>query len=506
MTPALELVGICKRFGAVEANRDVSIAFAAGSIHGIVGENGAGKSTLISILFGERRADRGEIRIDGRAVSLLSPQSAIARGIGVVHQHFMLIEAMSVIDNIMLGAEGGALLARGRAAMRAKLAALARDFGLAVDPDAIIADLPVGLRQRVEILKALTRDARFLVLDEPTAVLTPAEAADLFGLMRRLRDRGATIIFITHKLNEILDVTDSVSVMRRGAIVAQFSTARVSVAELAEAMVGRKVTLEPPRHGRGPGRVLLAADNLRVVDEFGIARVDGVSFEVRAGEILGVAGVSGNGQTELLEALAGMRTPASGAISINGAPIGFRQHTPRAMRARGVMHVPEDRLRNGLIADFPACESAMLGFQHEPCYGATWLDPDAIEADCFEKMQRWDIRPPAPRLQTRSFSGGNQQKLVLAREIERDPDVLLVGQPTRGVDVGAVESIYARLMALRDAGKAVFLVSNELDEILALADRIVVICAGRIVGERRPHETNARELGLMMAGVRERAA
>lgn len=506
MVPALEFIGVTKRFGGVAACNGVSFQAAQGSIHGIIGENGAGKSTLMSILCGARRADAGHIRLDGRAVNFASPRGAIARGIGMVHQHFMLIEAMSVLDNIMLGAEGGPLLAKGRAAARAKLAALERDHGPAVDPDAIIADLPVGLRQRVEILKALIRGARILVLDEPTAVLTPNETAELFKLMRRLRDGGACILFITHKLGEALDVCGRVTVMRRGGIVGEFDTAQTSAARLAEAMIGRPVEAAANDRIRAPGAVILRARDVRVSDPSGAARVKGVSLDLREGEILGIAGVSGNGQSELLEALAGMRPIAAGTLAINGAAIDARARNPRAMRALGVMHVPEDRLKHGLVADFPASGSAMLGFHREARYGGALLDRAAIEADCAAKMARWDIRPPAPNLATRGFSGGNQQKLILAREIERDPLILLVGQPTRGVDIGAVEAAHARLLALRAAGKAILLISNELDEILALSDRILVMCGGRITGERSPGGTSARELGLLMAGAADTAA
>ena len=506
MAPALELAGVTKRFGAVVANRDVSISLARGSIHGIVGENGAGKSTLMSILFGEQRADSGQIRVDGRDVSIGSPRDAIALGIGMVHQHFMLIEAMSVIDNIMLGAEGGFLLAGGRSAMRQKLARLARESGLVIDPDALVADLPVGMRQRVAILKALTRDARVLALDEPTAVLTPGEAAELFSLTRKLRDAGGSVVFITHKMAEVLAVTDRVTVMRRGEVVAEFATAATDADEIAEAMVGRRIMPAARARATPPGREIFSARGLRVLDARGVVRVDDVSFALREGEIVGIAGVSGNGQSELLEALAGLRPLAAGSVALDGAPLDRARLTPRALRAAGVMHVPEDRLKHGLALDFPARENAMLGYQNEARYGGFLLDPAAIDRDCAGLMARWDIRPRTPALAARRFSGGNQQKLILAREVERDPRVLLVGQPTRGVDIGAIEAIHARLLALRDAGKAILLVSGELDEILALADRVLVMCGGRIIGERRPEQTSARDLGLMMAGVAERAA
>ena len=504
---AIVLSGIDKRFGAVHANRDISLDIARGSIHGIVGENGAGKSTLMSILFGFHEADAGEIAIDGQRVRIRSAREAIGHGIGMVHQHFMLIDTLSVIENIRLGAEDGFLLGRGDRPLRAKLARLARDYGLTVDPDALVGELPVGLQQRVEILKALVRDARILILDEPTAVLTPAEADQLFSMLRTLAREGKTILFITHKLREILDVTDRVSVMRQGEMVAHFETAATNANELADAMVGRKVLLRVEKQPRAPGAILLEARNLRVVDAKGTPRLDDVSFTLRAGEIVGIAGVSGNGQSELLEALAGLCPLAGGSIALYGETLGEPMRTPKSLRARGVMHVPEDRHRRGLVMAFEASESAMLGFHDDRQFGTgPLLSRRAIVADLAGKMQAYDIRPRAPHLRSANFSGGNQQKIVLAREIEHDPRILLVGQPTRGVDIGAIEFIHRRLVALRDAGKAVLVVSVELDEIMGLADRIVVMCGGRITGERNADATSERDLGLLMAGVDARAA
>ncbi|GGH08667.1 heme ABC transporter ATP-binding protein [Alsobacter metallidurans] len=508
-TPALaiELVGIHKRFGEVHANKGVDLAVRRGSIHGIVGENGAGKSTLMSILYGFYEADSGEIRVNGAARRVRSPGEAIAAGIGMVHQHFMLVEPLSVTDNVMLGAEGGPRLAHGARQVRAKLAALARDYGLTLDPDAVVGDLPVGLRQRVEIVKALVRGADVLVLDEPTAVLTPEEADGLFRLLRILADEGKTVILITHKLREIMAITDRVSVMRRGEMVATLDTAATSPAQLAELMVGRRVLLRVEKNEARPGAPALVVENLVVRDAQGTARVDGVSLQVRAGEIVGVAGIAGNGQSELLEAIAGMRPIAAGSIALDGAPLGAAERDPAQLRRLGLLHVPEDRLRTGLVPSFEACESAMLGFQDEQRYGAgALLDRGAIVAHTLAEMEAYDVRPRAPLLKTAKFSGGNQQKIVLAREIERGPKVLLVGQPTRGVDIGAIEFIHRRLIALRDAGVAILLVSVELEEITALSDRIVVMCGGRITGERLPDRTDERDLGLLMAGVSDRAA
>ena len=505
--PAIALIGIDKSFGPVHANRNVNLVVERGVIHGIVGENGAGKSTLMSILYGFYEADAGEIRVDGEAVRIRSSREAIRHGIGMVFQHFMLVPPLTVLENVMLGAEGGALLARGARAIRRRLAELGREYGLEVDPDAIVGELSVGLQQRVEILKALVRGAEILVLDEPTAVLTPAEADQLFEMLRVLKSQNKTIVFITHKLREIMALTDCVSVMRRGEMVATYETSATSPPELADAMVGRKVILKIDKGPAHPGRVALEARDLVVRDDRGVARVGGVSFTLREGEILGIAGVAGNGQSELLEALAGIRPSSGGEILIDGQPLALAQRNPHDERRIGVGHVPEDRHRAGLVMPFEACESAMLGFQHERTYGRGWLyDRKAIIADADKKMGAFDVRPRAPLLKTANFSGGNQQKLVLAREIERNPKILLVGQPTRGVDIGAIEFIHKRIVAQRDAGKAVLLVSVELDEIFALSDRIIVLCGGRVTGERKPDETNARDLGLLMAGVSERAA
>jgi simple sugar transport system ATP-binding protein len=505
--PAIELIGIDKSFGPVHANANVNLKVERGVIHGIVGENGAGKSTLMSILYGFYEADAGEIRVNGERVRIRSSREAIDHGVGMVHQHFMLVQPLSVLENVMLGAEGGPLLARGAAALRKRLAELGAEYGLEVDPDAIVGELSVGLQQRVEILKALVRGAEILVLDEPTAVLTPAEADQLFEMLRVLKGQNKTILFITHKLREIMSLTDRVSVMRRGEMVATFETAQTSPPELADAMVGRKVILKIEKGPAHPGKVALEARNLVVRDDRGVVRVHDVSFVLREGEILGVAGVAGNGQSELLEALSGIRPLAGGEIFVHGQPLQPSESNPHAVRALGVGHVPEDRQRVGLIMPFEACESAMLGFHDQSTFGRGILfDRRAIVADAARIMEAFDVRPRAPLLRTASFSGGNQQKIVLAREIDHDPRIMLVGQPTRGVDIGAIEFIHKRIVAERDAGKAVLLVSVELDEIFALSDRIVVLCGGRVTGERRPDETNPQDLGLLMAGVNERAA
>ncbi len=500
--PAIELVGIDKRFGAVHANRDIHLSVERGSIHGIIGENGAGKSTLMSILYGFYQADAGDILIGGRKVAIVDSQAAIAAGIGMVHQHFMLVENFTVLENVMLGAEGGAVLAKGEAAARAELKRLEADYALEVDPDAVVEDLPVGLQQRVEILKALFRGADILILDEPTGVLTPAEADHLFRILRVLKAQGKTVILITHKLREIMAITDAVSVMRRGEMVATRRTAQTTVEELAELMVGRRVLLRVDKKPAVPGDVALSVRSLVVKDGRGVTMVDDVSFDVAAGEIVGIAGVAGNGQSELLEALAGIRRAASGEVFLSGEPIGVcGTADPAMLRRRRLAHVPEDRHHMGLILPFEENENAILGYHDDPRLArGPFLSLDAVRADAREKIEKYDIRPPDCRLRTANFSGGNQQKIVVAREIERDPDVLLVGQPTRGVDIGAIEFIHRRIVDMRDAGKAVLLVSVELDEIRALSDRVLVMFAGRIVGEASP-AASERTLGLMMAGI-----
>ena len=504
-TPAIELIGIDKRFGSVHANKDVTLSIGQGSIHGIIGENGAGKSTLMSILFGFYHADRGEIRIKAQAVKIRASSDAIAHGIGMVHQHFMLVDPFTVLENVVLGAEGGALIGPALAKARAELNRLAHEYELDVDPDATVGDLPVGLQQRVEILKALFKGAEVLILDEPTGVLTPDEADHLFRILRTLKDQGKTVILITHKLREIMAITDHVSVMRRGELVATRETKTTSVEELAELMVGRRVLLRVDKGKATPGAIELDVRNLTWRDKAGVARVDNVSFNVRLGEIVGIAGVSGNGQSELLDLIAGIARPASGEITFENRTCGV-ESTPRVLRMEGLAHVPEDRQHRGLISSFDAAESSILGWHYDQSLGKGFrLDRDAVVNRCRKEMTDFDVRPADPFLKSSKFSGGNQQKIILAREISRDPDLLIVGQPTRGVDIGAIEFIHKRLIALRDQGKAILLVSVELDEIRSLSDRILVMFAGRIMGERYAH-ADERELGLLMAGVSKDAA
>ena len=508
-TFAIELKGISKAFGPVQANKDINIAVPKGTIHGIIGENGAGKSTLMSILYGFYKADAGQILVDGKLTAIPDSQSAIRAGIGMVFQHFKLVQNFTVLENVILGAEDGPMLNTSLSRARKVLADLAREYELDVDPDALIEDLSVGHQQRVEILKALYRQADILILDEPTGVLTPDEADHLFRILKGLKEQGKTVILITHKLREIMEATDNVSVMRRGTMVATVKTAETSPEALAELMVGRKVLLEVAKEPAKPGDVVLSVKDLKVRDEHGVERLKGISFDIRAGEILGIAGVAGNGQSELLAALGGMMR-ASGRVTMNGAelPLSGKGADGQSRRAAGIAHVPEDRHHHGLILDFAAWENVALGYHNDPAYqkNALFMDNAALIADTERKMATFDVRPPIPSLTAKSFSGGNQQKIVVAREMERKPALLLIGQPTRGVDIGAIEFIHQQIIALRDAGTAVLLVSVELDEILSLSDRIAVMFDGQIMGERLPGATNERELGLLMAGMNGEAA
>lgn len=500
---AVELVGIDKRFGPVHANKEVTLRFAPASIHGLVGENGAGKSTLMSILYGFYQADSGQILVRGREVAIKGSQDAIGLGIGMVHQHFMLVETFTVLENLLLGHEGGPLLAPAVARARQEVEALERTFGLEVPLDALVSDLPVGVQQRVEILKALYRGADVLILDEPTAVLSPPEVEQLFRILERLRAEGRTVVLITHKLKEIMAITDHVSVLRWGAVVAEFATAATSRQELADAMVGRKANLEVEKAPATAGAVLLAAEGVNVVDARGVTTLKNASLTVRAGEIVGVAGVAGNGQSELLEVLSGMLPFASGTVTVKGEVLKpGSPYDPAGARRRGLAHVPEDRLKLAVVKEFPATQSAILGYHEEKSLGRGWrLDWKRATAKTLALMERFDVRPRDPALRTALFSGGNQQKLVMAREMEKEPDILLVGQPTRGVDIGAIAFIHKQLVGLRDRGKAILLVSAELDEIMALSDRILVMCDGEIVGELSAAEATESRIGSMMAGV-----
>ena len=500
---AIELKKIDKRFGAVHANNNIDLQVPSGTIHGIIGENGAGKSTLMSIIYGFYQPDSGVMKVSGAPYHPTNSQEAIAAGIGMVHQHFMLVDTFTALENIVLGAESSWKLTESLSSARKKLQKLASTYGLEVPLDELVGDLPVGIQQRVEILKALYRNANILILDEPTGVLTPQEADHLFAILDKLRSQGTTVIVITHKLREVLAITDNISVMRQGQMVEHLATNTTNKEELAELMVGRKVRLKVDKSAAKPAQELVKVRNLNYVDESGVTRVSNVNFSIRAGEVVGVAGVSGNGQSELLALLSGMMAPSSGHIDLNGNTIDADHVTnPQKVRAMGVGHIPEDRHKQGLINKFDAKEAYILGYHTQPKYNKGLLqNKKAIDKYCLDSMNKWDVRPNDINLKTANFSGGNQQKLVIAREMEENPDVLLIGQPTRGVDIGAIEYIHQQIIASRDAGKAVLLVSVELDEILALADRILVMFDGKIVGEVSSDQADEKTLGLMMANI-----
>ena len=500
---AVEMVGINKRFAAVAANADVDLRVQSGTVHGIVGENGAGKSTLMSVLYGFYQADSGHIQVFGKPASIRNADDAIALGIGMVHQHFMLVDTLSALDNVMLGAEPHWLLMRAHSQVRPKLDDLMRSTGLRIDLDALVADMAVGDRQRLEILKALYRGARILILDEPTAVLTPQETLQLFDVLRVLRTQGTTILLITHKLREVMALCDRVTVMRGGRVVQELPVSQASIEGLAEAMVGRKVNIgRADGAPRSTGEVLLQATRVTVRDAMDVTRLDDLDLVLRSGEILGVAGVSGNGQSELLDVLCGLLYPAQGQLMLNGRQFSAGAWLdPLTARALGLAHVPEDRHARALVMSFAAWESAALGYDGLPEYARFgWMVHDRMRKATARLMGRFDVRPPNPELVCSKFSGGNQQKLVLAREIGQSPKVLLVGQPTRGVDIGAIEFIYSQLRAMRDAGWAVLVVSSELDEILALADRVMVMYQGRVTGELAIADCTEARLGMLMTG------
>jgi len=504
VSPILELKNINKSFGHVQANKNINLKITQGTIHGIIGENGAGKSTLMSIVYGLYQADSGTISVSGKEIKLKSPRDSIESGIGMVHQHFMLVENFTVLENIVLGFEGEFVFGEKLKKAKQDLKNLCDTYKLNIDLDSVISDLSVGFRQRVEILKSLYRGAEIFILDEPTGVLTPQEVDELFKILRSLKEEGKTIVLITHKLNEIMDLTSEVSVMRQGEVVGHTKTTDTNKEKLAEMMVGRSVLLRLNKAEAKLGDVVFKVENLTVKDDLDVTRVKNVNLEIRAGEILGLAGVTGNGQTELLEALSGIRKVESGAIYLNDEKISDEDNLldPRELKEKGLAHVPEDRQRMGLVTDFKAYENLIFGYHdQEPYSKSSILKDNDILSYSKKVMEEYDVRPRSPQLITSNFSGGNQQKIILSRELNENPKILLVGQPTRGVDIGAIEFIHQRLIDMRDKGAAILLVSVELDEVLSLSDRILVMFDGNIVGERINKDVTDRELGLLMAGV-----
>jgi simple sugar transport system ATP-binding protein len=499
----IELRNITKRFGDVLANDRISITVTPGTIHAIVGENGAGKSTVMRIAYGFYTADSGEILINGEVREIRTPHDAIALGIGMVHQHFMLVEPMTVAENIVLGSEPGGAAALDLKAAAAEIGKLSDEFKLAVDPNATVESLSVGQQQRVELLKALYRRAQLLILDEPTAVLSPQEVEEFFVILRGMRQQGKTIVIITHKLSEVLAISDDVTVMRDGRVVGNVKTSETNAAELARLMVGREVLLRVEKPEAKPGAAVITTKDLTILGGDGSKRVDNVSFEVKAGEIVGIAGIEGNGQTELIEALAGLipSSHVTGSIAFEGQDIS--RTDARQRKELGIAHVPEDRHRRGLLLDFSLAENTILGVHYRKpavSFAGIFLDEKGIQNRTEQVIRDFDVRPPNPALPARALSGGNQQKLIIGREFELPPKFLLVSQPTRGVDIGAIEFIHQKIVALRDEGCAVLLVSAELEEVTALSDRLLVIHNGAIVGEVDPKQTSNEEIGLMMTG------
>lgn len=495
----LEMRGITKRFPGVLANDDISFDVRAGEAHTLLGENGAGKSTLMKILFGLYQADEGEILFNGAPLQVSSPAAAIAAGIGMIHQHFMLVPTLTVTENVALGLSSSGLRPD-LGEVEDRVRTLAEEYGLQVDPRAEVWQLAVGERQRVEILKALYRDAQLLVLDEPTAVLTPQEVDDFFLTLRKLADDGRGLIFISHKLHEVLALSDRITVLRDGRVAGNTTPTETSREKLAEMMVGRPVKLAPDKPAIDLGEVRLVVDDLMVRGDREHTAVDGVSLEVRAGEILGIAGVSGNGQRELAEAVAGLRPPDRGSIRLDGVEVAGA--SPRQIRAAGLAYVPEERMRDGAIGAFTVSENLMLLDHDSPAYSHRgWLDLRALNDRAEELVRRFAVKTPSVHTATRSLSGGNIQKLIMAREVTSDPAVLVAAQPTRGVDIGAAEYIHHQLVEQRGAGTAIVVISEDLDEVLALADRVAVMFEGRIVGVVDRADCTAEGLGLLMAGA-----
>lgn len=497
--PFVEMRGIVKQFPGVLANDNIDLNIYRGEIHALLGENGAGKSTLMNILYGMYQPDAGEIKMDGQAIHIDGPNAAIRHGIGMVHQHFMLVEPFTVAENIVLGIEPRRGLSLDRQKAIAKVEELSHKYNLQVDPRARVTNISVGMQQRVEILKALYRGADLLILDEPTAVLTPQEADELIDIMRQLVANGKSIIFITHKLKEVMRSCDKVTIIRRGQKITTLPTAGASINELAALMVGRDVKLTVDKAPSKPGQPVLQVKNLMARNNRGLPALRGLSFEVRQGEIVAIAGVEGNGQTELVDCLAGLRKATTGEIYLKGQDITNLQ--PRKVQAAGVAHIPQDRQKRGLVLDFTVAENMIMrNYYLPPISSSIFINLDGAQYYAKSLVSKYDIRTPNVQTLARSLSGGNQQKVVVAREIEQSPDLLIAAQPTRGLDVGAIEFIHEQLLKQRDTGKAILLVSLELDEILTIADRILVMYEGRIAGELNSADATEEKIGLLMIG------
>ncbi len=501
-TPVLEVRGITKRFPGVLANDHIDLKLYKGKVLGLLGENGAGKSTLMNMIYGLYQPDEGEILVNGQAVKIHSPNDAIQLGIGMVHQHFQLVDTLTVTENVMLGNESvrGGLL--NRRAARERILEISQQYGLLVDPDALIADIPVGIQQRVEIIKALYRNADILILDEPTAVLTPQETRGLFDIMRTLLSRGVSIIFISHKLKEILEICDSVTVLRRGRVVGHADPKQSTEQSLASMMVGRDVLLLVDKAPANPGEVVLRIQDLTVLDDRDLPAVEKLSLEVRAGEIVGVAGVQGNGQTELVQALTGMRKVEAGIIELDGQDV--TNWNPRKITEAGVAHVPEDRQKDGLVSLFAVSKNEVLNnYYRKPFARGILINETAIDQHAARLVQEYDVRTPGIHVNVGTLSGGNQQKVIVAREFSHPSRLVIAAQPTRGLDVGSIEFIHKQLVRLRDEGAAVLLVSTELDEILGLSDRVAVMFDGHVIDVLPIEEADRDTVGLRMAGIKD---
>lgn len=501
--PVVELKQITKRFPGIVANDSISLTLRKGEIHALLGENGAGKSTLMNILFGLYQPDEGSIKVNGETVTIDNPNKAIKLGIGMVHQHFKLVQPFTVTENIILGMEPKKGINIDYKSASAQVAKLSEQYGLRVNPNSKIQDISVGMQQRVEIMKILFRGADILIFDEPTAVLTPQEIEELMVIMRRLVAEGKSIILITHKLKEIMEISDTVTIIRRGKVIDTVETDKTNPSELAEKMVGRGVSFKIDKNDPQIGQPVLQLNDIRVKDKHGISILNGLNLEVKAGEIVGIAGVDGNGQSELIEAITGLRKIDSGSIKLSGKEI---SNLPaQKIIESGLSHIPEDRHKRGLVLDFSISENMILETYYKPPFNkGGFLQNAEIEKHAKSLVEQFDVRTPSVETKARSLSGGNQQKAIIAREIDKNPELLIAAQPTRGLDVGAIEFVHKQLIEQRDQGKAVLLISFELDEILNVSDRIAVIYEGRIVGEVLPQETNDQELGLMMAGSLER--